>query len=369
MYAKNIVALAAFAALAEQALAFNSHRHLHRRDVDKRAVVTDWVTVWETVTPGQDPEPAPTEFIADDAPVATPLTTLVTAIQPAPQVPSSAATIISVPPLSQAPAPTPTIKTTTPVGGLPTPTPTAGNATDPVFAKKRGIAFNDASLADAFGDRCNECGWGYNWNSVAQGFSTKFSFIPMLWGTDSVHTSHWDSDVTKALAGGAKAIFSFNEPDNAGQSNMSPQDAANGHIQYINKYAGQALIGAPAVTNSGNPGEGIQWLSNFMTACNGQCRVDFCNVHWYSEAQYSDTLFSHLDAAHKACAGKPIWLTEFATVGDQSQTPDFLRSVIPKLDSLDYLHGYSYFMVATGTGKLMGDGQGLSDIGQLYATL
>ncbi|KND94297.1 Alkali-sensitive linkage protein 1 [Tolypocladium ophioglossoides CBS 100239] len=353
MYAKNIVALTAFAALAERALAFNSHRHLHRRDVEKRAIVTDWVTVWETVdvTPGQEEsEAAATEFVDYIPPAATP-TTLVTAIQPAPQLPSSSS--VSVPPVSQVPT-------------------TADNAAYPevttgALAKKRGIAYNDPGLADAFGASCAKCGWGYNWDSSAQGLDTKFNFIPMLWGDLPVHTSHWDADVTKALAGGAKAIFSFNEPDNSGQANMSPQDAANAHIKYMNKYAGKALIGAPAVTNSGNPGEGIQWLKNFMSACNGACRVDFCNVHWYSEAQYADTLFSHLDAAHQACGGKPVWLTEFAPVGDQTLAPDFLRKVIPKLDGLSYLAAYSYFMVAPG--KLMGNGNSLSDIGTLYATL
>ncbi|POR38176.1 Alkali-sensitive linkage protein 1 [Tolypocladium paradoxum] len=385
MYAKDIVALTAFAALAERALAFNSHRHLHRRDVEKRAIVTDWVTVWETVavTPGHEKEASATEFIAYAPPATTPSTTLVTAVQPAPQPSSSsAAGSVSVPPASEVSTATATTKATTPVvstppvSQAPTATATASdayNATDPdatimgVFAKKRGIAYNDPHLGDAFGANCDKCGWGYNWNSEAQGFNIKFNFIPMLWSDLPVHTSHWDYDATRSLVGGAKAIFSFNEPDNAGQANMSPQDAANAHIKYINKFAGRAQIGAPAVTNSGRPGEGLEWLRNFLSACNGRCSVDFCNVHWYSEAQYAETLFSHLDAAHEACGGKPIWLTEFAPVGDQAQAPDFLRNVIPRLDQLDYLHAYSYFMVAPG--KLMGDGDSLSDTGKLYATL
>lgn len=241
----------------------------------------------------------------------------------------------------------------------------AGNGTS--LSGKRGLAYNDAALANLLAASCPTCSWGYNWDAAAHGLDSKLSFVPMLWNDDASRTSAWDANVQTALSAGAKAIFSFNEPDNGGQANMLPARAAASHVRYLNKYAGKALVGSPAISNSGLAGEGIQWLKSFMSACASQsepCHVDFCNVHWYSEAQYASTLFDHLAAAHEVCGGKPIWLTEFAPIAGDAEA--FLRSVLPKLDALDYLHAYSYFMVSAGS--LMSSAQGISSLGKVYAS-
>ncbi|KAJ6436749.1 hypothetical protein O9K51_10713 [Purpureocillium lavendulum] len=43
----------------------------------------------------------------------------------------------------------------------------------------------------------------------------------------------------------------------------------------------------------------------------------------------------------------------------------FLQNVIPKLESLEYLAGYAYFMVSEGS--LMSGSNTLSDAGRVYA--
>lgn len=192
----------------------------------------------------------------------------------------------------------------------------------------------------------------------------------MLWGDAPEWTDSWDANAEDALNTGSVALLSFNEPDNTGQANMTPEQAASSHAAWMNKYQGRALIGAPAITNSGDPGQGLEWLQGFMDACNAQedgCAVDFCPVHWYSEAQYQDTLFTHLESAHDICDGKPIWLTEFAPVNSDSELVSFVEDVIPQLEALDYLHAYSYFMVEVG--RLMFTDIDLSDYGQAYADL
>lgn len=231
------------------------------------------------------------------------------------------------------------------------------------LSSKRGLAYNDAALANTFGDACVACSWGYNWGSARQGLKPGLRYIPMLWGDIPVHTSHWDADAERAISQGAELMFSFNEPDNHDQANMTPQAAAVAHMKYFSRYAGRAKIGAPSVTNSGDAGQGIQWLKSFLHECGEECPVDFCSVHWYSEAEHWHTLFDHLRRAHETCRGKPIWLTEFAPVsGDVGA---FLQNVIPRLESLEYLHGYSFYMVSSGS--LMSDSKTLSAVGKIYA--
>lgn len=405
MLTKSIVALAAFAALAEQALAFNSHRHLHRRHhLQKRDQQIEWVTVFTTTTiyadAPQETEAPPHKFLAGarpaqepavpsiappSAPVYDEVESAVKSLElaaPAPQAPQTTLAT-SVKPLVQAeihslsvaygdgpaePRPAPSAPAYTP----PAPGGEKGGSGSgaPIFPGKRGVAYNDAKLANSLSDKCEKCGWAYNWGSSPQGLDSKVNFVPTLWGDQPRFTNQWESDAKKAIEKGAKAMFSFNEPDNGGQANMSPQQAAAAHVRYMNPYGGKVLIGSPSVTNSGQPGQGLQWLKSFMSECDKQqdkCRVDFCNVHWYSQSQYEDTLYKHLEDAHEACGRKPIWLTEFAPVDDAGQpaeTPKFLQSVMPKLDKMSFVHAYAPFMCAEG--KLMAANQ-LSDTGRVFA--
>ncbi|KAH6610165.1 glycoside hydrolase [Trichoderma cornu-damae] len=286
---------------------------------------------------------------------------------PTPTPSSSSSSSSSATPSSQPPPPSTTSE------AAPSSTPTQASEaplTGSLFSSKRGMAYNDGNLANTFGAASGKMGWAYNWGFWPSGLDTsRYSYIPTLWGPAPVHSDGFDAQASALIASGSKAIFSFNEPDIASQANLSPAAAAASHAQFLNKYAGKALIGAPSVSNSGANLQGLSWLQAFVNACNSQaggCAYDFCNVHWYSGAQYIDTLFTHLDNAHKICGGKPIFLTEFAPSGSDADISNFLKTALPKLDALDYLMGYSYFMVATGS--LMSSTTTLSSYGQIYAT-
>ncbi|KYK57632.1 hypothetical protein DCS_04644 [Drechmeria coniospora] len=354
MIVQNVLTLVAFTALSQQALAFNPYRYVLRHAADKRAVriVTEWETKHVIVHQGAV-TPA-TQAVADGSSANVAQATLTASYASAVALSSSSTSAAA------AATQNPYRNGTSSVGG-------ANNSSMP-FPSKRGLAYNDVSMANLLGASCPTCSWAYDWAASTTGLSSNLNYVPMLWGDQSDRASTWDSNAEKAIASGSKALFSFNEPDHTGQANLSPQQAAASHTKYMNKYAGRILIGAPAITNSGNANEGIQWLQNFVSVCNSQsekCHYDFCNVHWYSEAEYASTLFDHLEAANKACGGKPIWLTEFApTAGD---TEGFLRSVVPKLDALGYLHAYSYFMVKTGS--LMSSANSISSLGKLYASI
>jgi hypothetical protein len=229
------------------------------------------------------------------------------------------------------------------------------------------MAYNDGTLANLFGATSGKMTWAYNWGFYPSGVdTTKYSYVPTLWSTAPDHSTGFADQVETLLASGSKAIFSFNEPDIPSQANMAPGDAASAHKQWLNQYAGKALVGAPAVSNSNIAGQGLDWLQSFIDSCAGSCQIDFCNIHWYSPASAIDTFFSQISDASKICGGKPIMITEFAPQGTDAEISAFLEQALPQLDSNPLVMGYSYFYVATGS--LMTSATALSDFGSTYAS-
>ena len=194
--------------------------------------------------------------------------------------------------------------------------------------KKRGIAYNDASLASAMVN--SNMGLAFNWGSSAGGFSSEgISYIPLLWGTASDFTSSWSSNAQAAIDAGSTVLFSFNEPDIASQANMSPQEAAAAYMQYMEPFAGKAKLCSPAVTNSQTSGQGLSWLTEFMSACSG-CTIDCINLHWYDHVSDSQNLKDHITQGSEIGGGKPVYLSEFGAIdGTDSDKCSFLEDVMP----------------------------------------
>lgn len=327
------------------------------------------------------------------APAAQP-TTMVTSVRPsvaavvsssiAPAVPSSA-------PVSSAPAPPTTSAQPTPTPSpssssapapppsstsqaAPSATPSKAPSSAPVSAGHfgRGMAYNDGILANVYGALSGKMGWAYNWGFYPSGIDSQFSYIPTLWSTDPSHSTGFADQVETLISSGTKAIFSFNEPDIPSQANMSPGDAASAHQQWLNKYSGRVAVGAPAVSNSQTPGQGADWLKQWVEACAGNCNFDFVNMHWYSPASAIDTFFSQIEAVSAAGGGKPVMITEFQPSGTVDEIQAFLTEALPKLDSNPNVMGYSYFMVANSGSSdglnLMASTSAASSIGITYAS-
>ncbi|CAI4217260.1 unnamed protein product [Parascedosporium putredinis] len=231
---------------------------------------------------------------------------------------------------------------------------------------KRGFAYNDANLVNNLVNGGTRGSWAYNWDSVSNGLASGVEFVPMLWGDRADHTNRWANNIEKSLSEGASHILSFNEPDIAAQANLSPEAAAAAHVKYINPYGGRARIGAPAVSNSNLDGQGTRWLKSFMSACDRVgCKIDFCVAHWYSPASDPQSLINHLNEVHSICGNKPVWLTEFAPLGNDQENAAFLKNNLGRLDGeLSFLERYSYFMVSVGS--LMSSSTSLSSLGQAF---
>lgn len=77
--------------------------------------------------------------------------------------------------------------------------------------------------------------------------------------------------------------YRSNEPDNGGQSNLTPAQAATVYKKYIQPFKGLVAIASPAVTNGGGA-TGLGFLENFVGQC-ADCHFDIINVHHYVSRQ------------------------------------------------------------------------------------
>lgn len=164
--------------------------------------------------------------------------------------------------------------------------------------------------------------------------------------------------------GVADGIARFNEPDIPSQANMSPQQAAEKYRQYMMPYAGKVQLGAPAVTNSGTPGQGLDWLRQFLQACH-DCTIDFVPMHWYDVTGNVDYFKKHMNDARGVAGGRKLWLTEFGVPSaDQGRQVNFLRAVLPWMDAQPWIERYSYYGVFEG---LLLQGGSVSAAGSAYS--
>ena len=171
--------------------------------------------------------------------------------------------------------------------------------------------------------------WAYNWGQTPGALPSKYEYVPMLWGADSGHTSSWSANAQQAIKNGATHLlgyaagvsahkhitltsnlvsrFSFNEPDLAQQSNLTPEAAAAAWKKYMQPFAGKAKLCSPAITN-GAPPMGTGWLDTFLKECTG-CQIDCIAIHIYDQATntaYYQQYIKGIGTKYK----KPVWVTE-----------------------------------------------------------
>jgi Glycosyl hydrolase catalytic core len=164
----------------------------------------------------------------------------------------------------------------------------------------KGVAFSTTTGTCADLSRLG-LSWYYNWGSTTK--CTGIEYVPQIWGDWTALS--WVPTPAKAVAGGAKELLSFNEPDGAGQANMTVAQAL---ALWPSFDQPGVKIGSPAVAGEG-------WLPDFMTGVAAQnLRVDFIAVHWYGWDPGTCNDTSQLEGKIKWAEQwqRPIWITEWS---------------------------------------------------------
>ncbi|EIW84822.1 hypothetical protein CONPUDRAFT_79587 [Coniophora puteana RWD-64-598 SS2] len=183
---------------------------------------------------------------------------------------------------------------------------------------------------------------------------------------------------SRQSAQGWATLFTLNEPDTG---MISPGDAATWYINNINAIPIKKAL--PAVTSSASAGQGLDWLSQMISACNGGCSYDYINLHWYGPD--FATFQSYVESANSKFPNTQIVITEFALqnpAGGQADQVNFFKQAIPFLDGADYVQLYFPFVASSpslfqqndaagagyaGTGScLYNDDGSASAVGQLF---
>ena len=117
----------------------------------------------------------------------------------------------------------------------------------------------------------------------------------------------WFENVHVAISRGSQHVLAFNEPDicHIEGSCLSPEDAAEAYLSYIQPFKGSLYLGAPAVSNGLN---GKSWLKSFFQVCQA-CHFDFLPVHWYDSATNEEYFELYMKEMHDDF-GLPLWITE-----------------------------------------------------------
>ncbi|KAG9007690.1 hypothetical protein FRB94_014112 [Tulasnella sp. JGI-2019a] len=208
--------------------------------------------------------------------------------------------------------------------------------------------------------------WCYNWSPWK--CSSVLESVPMLWSMKQI--GDWNSQVKGKHF---KHILAINEPEQKGQSNMSPAAAvAIWHEHVMTMSADQ--IGSPGVTTSP---DGFTWITSFLNQCKG-CRVDFVSLHYYGIT--SQDFIKQITKFYNAVK-KPIWVTEWACQNYSGQkgghqctdaeVVEFLRETKSWMDNTPWIQRYAYYgafqdINIQASNRLMSPNGGITSLGKLY---
>jgi len=176
-------------------------------------------------------------------------------------------------------------------------TPSSGTCT------KIGLAWPNGDQSYLKNFKTDHVSFIYTWTPEypASAPSLGLEAMPMLWGYNQANDFK-----NRVVKGYANVVLGMNEPNEAGQSNMSPEDGAKLWQQYIQplRQEGYKLI-TPAVSSRPN---GKDWMHQFFAACSG-CTYDVQAAHYYDTS--SAGLITYMTDFHNTFK-LDIAITEFA---------------------------------------------------------
>ncbi|KAL9040850.1 MAG: hypothetical protein Q9180_001659 [Flavoplaca navasiana] len=310
---------------------------------------------------------------------ANPVTTPATSTTSAPVVAPTPTTTSSV---KASPQSIPIPSTPTSAAG-PTGISTSGKA---YGGGKRGLVYDyNSKDFSKFFQNSRKIAFGSNWGlkrSPAPGVTfDQGPFVPTIRVDGGLNNNDWIEGVRALIGSGTPMIFASNEPDNRGQSNLTPSQAATVYKKYIQPFKGQAALASPAVTNGGGA-TGLGFLENFVGQCS-DCHFDIINVHHYVNRQdvsvdqgvsavksFLTKDVAAFKAKHAQFRNARICLGEFWLWGaSDDDGAAYLRQLLPWLDGNNDVACYQAFGGLWEGNFINNAGTGLSKSGQVYYDL
>ncbi|HEY4414852.1 MAG TPA: glycosyl hydrolase [Verrucomicrobiae bacterium] len=211
--------------------------------------------------------------------------------------------------------------------------------------------------------------WFYDWGAGGTS-SANAEYVPMKWTASSgISGVAGKKNSTHALG--------YNEPDSSSQANLTVA-AAITDWPSVEQWG--LRVGAPAVSDSGVSGQGLDWLYSFMSqAATLNDRVDYIPIHFYKCGWNSVQLSNYLAGVY-AQTGKPIWVTEFnygANWCDSASSPPptpaqeatAISQFINVLENAPFVERYSIYNWVTTNREMVLDDGTLTPAGILYRDL
>lgn len=264
----------------------------------------------------------------------------------------------------------PTQEVPAPTSPAEEPEPTKPSSPPSSSGGKRGLIYrwDGASDAKAFGGK-RDFAFASNWEAEPKGDIGSTPFIPTLRSLD--RAGDWPNLVEKAVSGGSKIIFTFNEPDIQGQADMTPDAACKAWEKHVSpiiaKHSDVTIVG-PSISSSDEDGKGLSWYSAFQKQC-PQAKWTKANYHWYGYGGAAfDEFKAYIERAN-AEVGKNFYVTEFGLhEASDAASAEFLEKAQEYLDNHPNCEGYSYFAVGNfdASYNLLGTAENPTLAGKTY---
>jgi hypothetical protein len=155
--------------------------------------------------------------------------------------------------------------------------------------------------------------WYYDWACTTINLKDS-RYVPMSW------SGAWQLPLHNKYSG---YLLALNEPDNAGQLNITPSEAAKRVKTLAGHYpAARLIVGGPSYF-------GKEWLIKFVEEL-GDYKPAGWHIHGYCEwSLTAQQIIQWFTEARAICKWGELWITEFADVGylgEANKLLDFVKN-------------------------------------------
>ena len=215
--------------------------------------------------------------------------------------------------------------------------------------------------------------WAYDWQADFPSLPSGIEYVPMVWTYNNQSLSTMSNMVAHYKSNGANEVLAFNEPDNAGQANLTVSEALAG---YGDLCQGPLPVISPAAADDTD-----SWMQQFMSgAASAGYSIPIVAVHHYGTNAVE--FLSYIDMVY-GLYGKPLWITEFADTDEPyidwaptnftsvgvDDCVAFINAVLPGLEIRPYVVRYSWYCPATGSSSPSSQGLGTAALWNSDKTL